>query len=150
MPKIADIMINRAGYRWFTKIDVSMQFYCFELDKASAEICTIITPYRKYQYQRLPMGVKISPDIAQSIMEDIFKDLNVEVYIDDIGYWSNDSFKEHMKVVEQILHRLALNRLKCNPLKCAWAVKESKFLGYLMTPNGVKPKTKRIEAIYLR
>jgi len=76
------------------------------------------------------MGVKISPDVAQSIMEEIFKGLDLEIYIEDIRYWSNGTFEEHMKVIDKILQHLADNGLKCNPLKCAWAIKETDFLGY--------------------
>jgi transposase InsO family protein len=147
MPKIYDIMLQRAGYKWFTKIDVSMQFYCFELDENSKQLCTIVTPFGKFKYKRLPMGVKISPDIAQSIMDDIFNNLDVEVYIDDIRFWSNGSFDDHLETVDEILRRLAINGMKCNPLKCAWAVKETDFLGYWMTPSGIKPKQDKIEAV---
>lgn len=148
MPKIYDIMLHRAGYKFFTKIDVSMQFYCFELDEQSSNYCTIVTSgFGVYRYKRLPMGVKISPDIAQSIMEEALQGIDVEVYIDDIGYWSNGTYEEHMAVVDTILQRLADNGLKCNPLKCAWAVKETDFLGYWMTPAGVKPQRNKIEAV---
>ena len=64
LPRIQDIMNKRGTYNYFTKIDLSMMFYCFELDEASQKICVISTEYGNFAYTRLPMGVKISPDIA--------------------------------------------------------------------------------------
>ena len=37
--------------------------------------------------------------------------------------------------------------MKCNPLKCDWAVQETDFLGFWITSKGVKPWIKRIEPI---
>jgi hypothetical protein len=41
----------------------------FELDNKSQDSCTIITPFGKYKYLGLLMGLKCSPDIAQAIVE---------------------------------------------------------------------------------
>jgi len=90
LPRIQDILHKRNGYRFFTKIDISMQYYTFELDEASKDLCTIATPFGNYRYNRLPMGIKQSPDVAQSFMEDLFRNVpEVDVYIDDVGIFSN-------------------------------------------------------------
>jgi hypothetical protein len=68
---IKDISRKPSGYKFFTKLDVSMQNYMFELDEESQALCTIIMPFGKYKYSRLPMGLKCSPDIVQAVMENI-------------------------------------------------------------------------------
>ena len=112
MPKIQDIMNRRGKYKYFTKIDLSMFFYCFELDDESKEVCTINTPYGLFRYTRLAMGVKISPDVAQEMITKMLSGLDVECYMNDCGTWTNGTFEEHMVLVEKILQRLAENGMK--------------------------------------
>ncbi len=54
---ITDILRKCSRYKFFTKLDDSMQYYTFELDNKSQDSCTIITPFGKYKYLRLLMGL---------------------------------------------------------------------------------------------
>jgi hypothetical protein len=67
-----------------------MGYYHIPLDLEAQKLCTAILPWGEYQYKRLPMGVKTSPDIFQRIMYELVGDIpNIQVYLDDILITSN-------------------------------------------------------------
>ena len=81
----------------------------------------------------LPMGIKISPDEAHAIMEEILQELDITCYINDLGIWTNRTFDKHLELVDRVLQRITESNLKTNPLKCNWGVKQTDFLGYELT-----------------
>ncbi len=92
-----------------------MQYCTFKLDDESKDVCTISTPFGKFKYNRLPMDLERSPDFAQEVMENIFRDVaEVEVYIDDIGIFS-DSWDQHLAVLCIVLQKLQENGFAINP-----------------------------------
>jgi hypothetical protein len=47
---------NLEGFAYATSIDLNMGYYHIELSP-SPEVCTIVLPWGKYEYQKLPMGL---------------------------------------------------------------------------------------------
>ena len=147
LPRISVILSKRTGYTYFSKLDISMAYYTFELDDESKVLCTINMPYGLYRYRVLPLGVAQSPDFCQETMEHVLQGvMDADVYIDDIGCFGK-SWEQHLQVLEQVMNRLQDNGFSVNPVKCEWAVQETDFLGYWLTLNGLKPSCKKIDAI---
>ena len=103
LPKIADLLQKLEGFTWATALDLSMGYYNIVLDIESSYLCTVILPWGKYRYCRLPMGLIGSPDIFQAIINDIMGDLpNVRAYLDDILVPTAGSFEDHLNHVELV------------------------------------------------
>ena len=94
IPKIQDLLLKLEVFQHATSLDLIMGYYHIELMPFSKRLCTIVTPWGKYEYQCLPMGLCNSPNIFQECMFELFSDLEfVRVYIDDLldahaAYWS--------------------------------------------------------------
>ena len=81
-----------------------MGYYHIELDPESSKLCTIVLPWGKYEYLKLPMGLCNSPDIFQEKMNKLFAGFEyVCAYIDDLLIITKGSFKDHLKHLDTVL-----------------------------------------------
>ena len=148
IPKISTVLQELEGFRWATSLDLNMGYYTIRLDPDSQKICTIILPWGKYSYQRLPMGIAGSPDIFQERMSILMATLEfVRAYIDDLLLFSKDSFNDHLSKVEQVLVLLRDAGLRVNAPKSKFCVTETEYLGYVLTREGIRPQMKKVTAI---
>jgi len=75
IPNIQDMLLNLEGFQWATSLDLNMGCYHIRLDPASKQLCTIVLPFGKYEYQAIPMGLCNSPDIFQEKMSELMDGL---------------------------------------------------------------------------
>ncbi len=65
IPKISMVLQEIEGFSYATILDLNMGHYTIRLDPDASKICTVIFPWGKYSYKRLPMGIAGCPDIFQ-------------------------------------------------------------------------------------
>ena len=68
-------------------------------------------------------------------------------YLDDILIY-NSNLREHQKQVQVVLAKLQEARIQADVNKCKFYVKETKYLGLIISTNGIKMDPAKIEAIY--
>jgi hypothetical protein len=72
---------------------------------------------------------------------------NVRAYIDDLLVLTKGDYDDHLEKLERVFQRLQEAGLKVNSKKSFFARSELEYLGYWITREGIKPQTKKIEAI---
>jgi hypothetical protein len=83
--KISTVLQELEGFSFATAIDLNTGYSIIRLDSDASKICTIIFPWGKYYYRRLPMGIVGSPDIFQLKMSELMESLEyVQAYLDDL------------------------------------------------------------------
>lgn len=148
LPMIKEVLTRRQGFNYVTCLDLTSQFYHFELTNKAKEYCTITTPFGLYRYNRLPMGVKNSPAFAQSVMVHVLQHFeNVEVFIDDIAVFTTGTFEDHCNKLAAVLKVLMDNGFSIKPKKCFWAQQSVEYLGHVIETDGVRPQPKKVDAI---
>ena len=126
-----------------------MGYYHLELDLLAQEMCTIVLPWGKYRYKRLPMGVANSPDIFQEKMSTLMAGLEfVRTYLDDVLVLTTGTWDDHLRKLDVVLHRIAKAGLKVNATKSAFGKTQIEYLGFFITRQGIKPVAKKVEAIH--
>ncbi len=75
IPKISTILQKLDGFTYATALDLNMGYYIIRLEPTASEMWTIIFPWGKYSYKRLPMGFGGSADIFQAQIMDLMASL---------------------------------------------------------------------------
>jgi hypothetical protein len=146
--KFSTTLQELEGFTYVTTLDLNMGYYTIRLDPAAAEMCTIIIPWGKYLYQRLPMGFAGLADILQAELGNLMAALEyLRAYIDDLLVIIKSSRGDHLGKLEQVFIRLCYAGLKINAAKSFFCAQETEYLEYILTRSGIKPQPQKVQAI---
>ena len=137
-------------------LDLKDAFHSLQLSEKSQKYCGIL-PYfgsASYLYQRMPVGLNVSPLIWQTYINTILNSLQSRKYceaiMDDLLLFIQ-SKEAHMDTLEDLLKGLRKNGLKISPKKCQLFRTELQYMGNTIIIKErrvcVKPLHSRLEAI---
>jgi len=140
--------IGRAGSTIFSTIDLTSGFWQMMLDKKSQEFTAFTIPgYGQMKWTVAPMGLLGSPASFQRLVEKALEGIpNVIVYIDDLIIHTK-THEDHIKILLRVFNRLFKHNLKINLKKCVFGSREVSYLGFRLTPEGIKPGIDKLKAV---
>src|SRR6201990_1502600 len=147
LPNLIDMIYNMHGNTLFTTIDLIKGYYQIAMDADSIEKTAFSTPFGKYQYLKMPFGVKNGPATFQRGMMMALAGLpwnKVMVYLDDIIVLGR-TFEDRTETLEKVLIALGNNGYKLKPSKTRICRKEVEFLGHRISEQGIKPLEKNLK-----
>ena len=107
MSRINDMLLRLEGFQYDTSLDLIMGYYHTRLRKNARDLCTIILPWGKYRYKRLPTGVANYPNIFQQKTNDLFHGFEfILAYIYDLLVSRKRDWTDHVHKVELTLTKL--------------------------------------------
>jgi hypothetical protein len=122
------------------------QIYMKEEDKAST---SFITPFGMYCFVRMPEGLKNAGSTFSRLTKIVLESQvgrNIFTYVDDIVVASKNK-EDHLADLAETFANMQDARLRLNPEKCVFDVRQGKILGYLSSHRGIEANPTKIQAI---
>lgn len=149
IPKIEEILDKIGRSQYFSTIDLISGFHQIEIHPDDIEKTAFSTDSGHFEYLRMPFGLNNAPSTFQRLMNNVLHGLigkTCLVYMDDVIVFST-SLQEHLEKLNQIFDRFRRCQLKIQLDKSEFLKKEAEFLGHVVTPDGIKPNPRKLEAI---
>ena len=152
LPVLEDVLPKLKGVKIFSKLDVKEAYWHICLDEVSRKLTTMITPFGRYRWRRLPFGLKVSSEIFQRKIEAL-GDLEGVFNIDDdiiiVGCGSTEAAaqRDNEQKLAETLKRCAEKNIILNEDKQQTGLTKIIFHGHRITKEGVKVDKAKVEAI---
>ncbi|XP_060212237.1 uncharacterized protein LOC132639863 [Lycium barbarum] len=149
LPRIDDLFDQRQGAQCYSKIDLRTGYHQLKVKEVDIPKTAFRTRYGHFEFLVMSFGLTNAPAAFMDLMNRVFKpylDLFVIVFIDDILVYSRNEAEhaEHLRIVLQTLKDC---ELFAKFSKCEFWLKSVAFLGHVISGEGVKVDSQKIDAV---
>ncbi|GKC56653.1 reverse transcriptase domain-containing protein [Tanacetum coccineum] len=137
------------GFKYNCFLDAYKGYHQIQMTKKDEEKMTFHTDEGVFCYTKMPFGLKNARATYQRLVDTNFEGQtgrNLEAYVDDMVIKSKTE-PEMIKDVEETLLTLQKVNIKLNLKKCSFKTEEGKFLGYIVTSEGIRANPEKAKAI---
>ena len=150
LPLISDLLDALQNARYFTKLDVRWGYNNVRIKEGDEYKAAFRTNRGLFEPTVMFFGLTNSPATFQTMMNDIFSieiaEGHVLIYLDDILIFGKD-LAEHRRQVRHVLQRLREHRLFLKPEKCEFYQTKIKYLGFVISEEGISMDPRKIAVI---
>ena len=97
----------------------------------------------------MPFGLRNAGATYQRMVEKVFAKWihkTLEVYVDDMLVKSKEA-KDHVQDLREIFEQMRQYNFKLNPEKCTIGVASGKFLGCIVSKEGIQVDPEKVQAV---
>nr|ABA98437.1 retrotransposon protein, putative, Ty3-gypsy subclass [Oryza sativa Japonica Group] len=149
LPRIDDLFDQLKGAKVFSKIDLRSGYHQLRIREEDIPKTAFTTRYGLYECTVMSFGLTNAPAFFMNLMNKVFMeflDKFVVVFIDDILIYSK-SEEEHEQHLRLVLEKLKEHQLYAKFSKCDFWLTEVKFLGHVITAQGVAVDPSNVESV---
>lgn len=144
LPTLDEITSKLSGSKYFSTLDCKQSFWQTRLHNDSTDLCTFNTIFGRFKFLRMPFGISSASEVFHKRLFECFDDIQgVELFVDDLLVYASSKL-EHDKRLRQVLERCKQINVKLNREKCKIGLTEIRYLGHIITQNGIRPDNAHI------
>ncbi|XP_027156526.1 uncharacterized protein LOC113757421 [Coffea eugenioides] len=149
LPRIDRLVDATVGFDVSCFLDAFKGYHQIEMAEEDREKTSFITEEGTYCYRTMPFGLKNAGATYQRLVNKLFQNQigrSMEVYVDDMIVKSRTD-QQLVPDLREILNILRESRMRLNPKKCTFGVRSGKFLGFLVSREGIRANSDKLQAI---
>ena len=153
IPTLEDVLPKLTEAKCFSLLDAKDGFLQVKLAEKSRRLTTFWTPLGRYCWNRLPFGLSSAPEEYQRRLHMVLDGLDgTEVIADDIlvygvGKTTDEARRDHDEKLVRLMERLREKGVKINREKMKLHLSEIKYMGHVLTTDGIKPDPAKIQGL---